>query len=69
MLNFATKTLSTGANGQKEDAAPPFVRAELIELSCGVTIRLARASLIGIISWSQPVSYLDSDPAYSPTLS
>ena len=27
MLTFATKTLSTGANGQKADAASPFVRA------------------------------------------
>ena len=27
MLTFATKKLSTGANGQKEDAASPFVRA------------------------------------------
>ena len=33
MLTFATKKLSTSAQGQKEDAAPPFVSAVLIELS------------------------------------
>ena len=32
-LTFAIKELSTGANGQKEDAASFFVRAALIELS------------------------------------
>ena len=29
MLTFATKTLSTGANGQKADGTSPFVRAVL----------------------------------------
>ena len=33
MLTFATKQLSTGANGQMEDAASVFVSAVLIELS------------------------------------
>ena len=32
-LTFAIKELSTGANGQKEDAASFFVRAALIERS------------------------------------
>ena len=34
-LNFATKTLSSGANGQKADAASPFVRAVLIRRRAG----------------------------------
>ena len=42
MPTFATKKLSTGANGQKEDAAASFVRAGLIEHgSVLVTGRLA----------------------------
>ena len=36
MLTFATKTLSTGANGQKADGTSPFVHrgAVLKKLSC-----------------------------------
>ena len=42
MLNFATKKLMTGANGQKEDAAWfPFARAVVIEQS---SLKLVAAS-------------------------
>ena len=47
MLTFATKKLSTGANGQKEDAAQAsfFVRAVLIELSCAAVTGWTRTNL------------------------
>ena len=43
MRTFATKTISTGANGQKADGTSPFVGAVLKKLSCGVTPGLALA--------------------------
>ena len=47
MLTFATKKHSTGAHGQKEDAASAFDCADWIELLCWQAKSRARAS-----SWS-----------------
>ena len=61
MLTFATRKLSTGAQGQKEDTAPPFVSAVLIELSCfyGRGRRWPRARPICIPPGIRPIGSLD----------
>ena len=64
MLTFATKTLSTGANGQKADGTSPFVRAVLKKLSwllaiqCRLDIHSRSHSSLFLFGFRHPSQHL-----------